>query len=467
LAKRYLGLELESAEAAFGKGAQRRPLQEVPGDELGAFFGPRAAVACALVEKLTQEMQGDPRGALLAELEVPLVGVLARMEQSGVRVDEAALARLSDELGCELAELEQRIYKRAGETFNIGSPKQLQRILFEKLALPPSRRTKTGFSTDEAVLENLAVEHEIAREIVRFRHLSKLRGTYLDALPKLVHPETGRIHCRFNQAVASTGRLSTSNPNLQNIPVRSEYGARIREAFVPAEGRLLFSADYSQIELRILAHFSEDPALLEAFRSHGDIHVDTAARVFEVPRDQVSAEQRAQMKAVNFGILYGSSAFGLARQLGISQGRAAEQIKAYFERYPKVREYLDRSVQDSRERGYAETLFGRRRLLPDLDSRNRAVRAAAERMAMNSAIQGTAADLIKRAMVQIDGDLSRSEAPRAMMILQVHDELLFEVLPEDAAALETLVAERMQGVAELLVPLEVHVGCGASWREAH
>jgi DNA polymerase-1 len=303
--------------------------------------------------------------------------------------------------------------------------------------------------------------------VLEHRKLAKLKGTYVEALPRLVNPETGRIHCQFNQTVAATGRLSASNPNLQNIPIRTPLGQRIREAFVPAEDRVLLSADYSQIELRILAHFSQDPALLDAFARGADIHRETAAQVFSIAPDAVTTEQRASMKAVNFGIVYGSSAFGLARTLGISQAAAAEHIKAYFARYPGVRAFLEGAVATARERGYTETLDGRRRYLPDLLSRNRVRRAAAERVATNSAIQGTAADLIKRAMVALDADLAQPGAARARMILQVHDELLFEVHPDDVPAFQEQVRKRMQSVAELRVPLVVQVGTGSSWRSAH
>jgi DNA polymerase-1 len=340
-------------------------------------------------------------------------------------------------------------------------------VLFEQLKLPPGKRTKTGFSTDESVLEELATQHELPGQLLEYRHLSKLESTYVDALPRLVHPETGRIHCQFRQTVAATGRLSASNPNLQNIPVRTPVGQRIRDMFVPAEGRVLLSADYSQIELRILAHLSGDETLLAAFDRGEDIHVRTASDVFGVALDAVTPEQRSRTKAINFGIIYGSSAFGLARQLGIAQSEAAAHIKAYFERYPGVRTFLDGAIEKAREQGYAATLHGRRRYLPDLRSRNRVLRAAAERMATNSVIQGTAADLIKRAMVQIDADLQQPGAPKSTMILQVHDELVFEVAPEDLERLTNAVRARMQDVPEVRVPIEVHLGSGRSWLEAH
>ncbi len=467
LARAYLECELPALEDVFGKGAKRRPADTVPVEELAEFYGAWVGVALELVPELEQRLESTGQLDLFRELEVPLVRVLARMELAGVRVDEDRLLRLSVKLERELAERERRIYELAGEEFKINSPKQLQGIMFSKLALPPTKRTKTGFSTDESVLEELALEYEFPREILVYRKLSKLKSTYVDALPKLVHPETGRIHCSFNQTVAATGRLSASNPNLQNIPVRTPLGQQIREAFVPAEGRLLFSADYSQVELRILAHLSQDEPLLAAFREGVDIHVRTASQIFDIAPEEVSEEQRSQTKAINFGIIYGSSAFGIARQLGISQKEAQEHIRAYFARYPGVRAFLDAAIQRAREKGYAETLEGRRRYLPDLRSRNRVQRAAAERMATNSVIQGTAADFIKRAMVEIDRDLDSPGAPAAKMILTVHDELVFEVVPADLEALQSLVVRRMQGVAALSVPLEAHMGSGASWREAH
>jgi DNA polymerase-1 len=467
LARAYLDRELASFEDVFGRGARQRPFGDVDPAQAAEYFGAELASELALEQVLSERLSASGQRALYDEIEVPLVAVLGRMELAGVRIDEPRLAALSRELDADLARLERRVYELAGGEFNINSPKQLQQVLFEKLQLPPARRTKTGFSTDESVLTEMALEHELPREILAYRRLSKLKGTYVDALPSLVHPETGRIHASFNQTVAATGRLSASNPNLQNIPIRTPEGLRIREAFVPAEGRLLFSADYSQIELRILAHLSQDRPLLEAFRAGDDIHVRTAAHVFGISASEVTPEQRSRMKAINFGIIYGSSAFGIAQQLGIAQAEAREHIRAYFERYPGIRAFLDRAIEQARESGYAETLFGRRRYLPDLRSRNRAQRAAAERMAVNSVIQGTAADMIKRAMVSIDRELARPGAPRAEMILQVHDELVFEVAPGDSAALERLVLAGMRGVADLQVPIEVHCAAGRNWREAH
>jgi DNA polymerase-1 len=383
LAKAYLGREIPAVEDVLGKGARRQPADSCDTAELGRWVGARVGTALELDAVLGERLRESGQLDLYEKVEVPLVSVLARMEGAGVRVDESRLLELSGELEKDLAQLERTIYDLGGEEFNINSPKQLQRILFEKLRLPPTKKTKTGFSTDESVLAELAQSFDLPREILTYRKLFKLKNTYIDALPPLVHPETGRIHCTFHQTVAATGRLSCSNPNLQNIPVRTPVGQRIREAFIPAEGRRLLSADYSQVELRVLAHLSQDEVLLDAFHSGDDIHVRTASEVFGVPPEQISSEQRDQIKAINFGILYGSSPFGIAQQLGISQNLARDHIHAYFERYPRVRACLDGLIQSARERGYAETLYGRRRPLPDLRSRNRVVRAAAERMAVN------------------------------------------------------------------------------------
>jgi len=467
LAEAYLGRRVPADDDVLGKGAKRRAASELPASDLADFLGGRAALALELVPAIAGRLESEGQRALWSELEQPLTHVLARMEGVGVRVDEDALGALSRELARDLERLEAEIHREAGEPFNIASTKQLQHVLFEKLKLPPSKKTKTGFSTDESVLEELSLRYPLPRLVLDYRRLAKLKSTYVDALPRLVHPETGRIHCQFNQTVAATGRLSSSNPNLQNIPIRTPQGQRIRETFIPAEGFVLLSADYSQIELRILAHLSEDPSLIETFQQGGDVHVDTAARVFGIAREAVTPDQRDRMKAVNFGILYGSSAFGLARQLGIAQSAAAEHIRAYFERYPRVRSFLDATIERARERGYAETLDGRRRYLPDLSSRNRVRRAAAERMATNSVIQGTAADLIKRAMVELDRDLHGAQGLPAELILQVHDELVFEARPECLAQLRQKVAEAMENVAELRVPLMVHLGEGATWLAAH
>jgi len=466
LARRHAGLALRSFEELAGRGAKATPVAELAVEALAGWAGELACAVAALRAPLEAELERDGLARLYREVELPLTRVLARMERAGVRVDEAVLARLSREYASELARIEGEIHALAGERFLVSSPKQLQRILFEKLKLPVVKRTKTGYSTDEDVLEQLAAQHALPARILAHRRLAKLKNTYVDALPPLVNPRTGRIHPTYHQLGAATGRLSATQPNVQNIPIRTPEGVRIREAFVPAAGSRLLSADYSQVELRILAHYSGDESLLDAFRRGEDIHRRTAAEVAGIPPAQVSDDQRARAKAVNFGIIYGSSAFGLANQLGIATGDAQATIDAYFARYRGVRRFLDETIAEARERGYVRTLLGRRRWLPDIASRNRALRQAAERMAVNSVIQGTAADLIKQAMVAVDARLEGGRIG-ARMILQVHDELVFEV--EEAAALRLagLVRETMEGVLPLRVPLVVEVGSGRNWREAH
>lgn len=466
LAERFLGRKIRSWEELTGRGAKAVRAQEVPVELLAAWAGEEVCAVLALHDKLQGRIDSDGLGQLFEQIELPLSGVLAHMQIAGVRIDEPLLGLLADEWSNALDAICSEIYGLAGEEFLISSPKQLQRILFEKLKLPPVKKTKTGFSTDESVLEQLALQHPLPLKTLEYRRLSKLRSTYVVALPPLVNANTGRIHPTFNQLGAATGRLSAAHPNVQNIPIRSLEGIRIREAFIPAEGKVLLSADYSQIELRILAHFSGDDSLLDAFSRGDDIHRRTASEVEGVPIESVTDDQRARAKAVNFGIIYGQSSFGLATQLGIASADAKATIDAYFERYHGVRAFIHESIEGARERGYVETLFGRRRYLPDLGSRNRTLRQAAERMAVNSIIQGTAADLIKRAMVNLDPLIEKADLG-AVMILQVHDELVFEVPKRHVAALKQLVTEQMEGVAELRVCLLVEVGTGSNWREAH
>jgi DNA polymerase-1 len=388
------------------------------------------------------------------------------MERAGVRIDEGVLAALSRDYVGQLGSIEKQIYAAAGQEFLISSPKQLSEILFDKLKLPVVRKTKTGYSTDEGVLEQLAAVHELPERILAHRRLAKLVNTYVDALPRMVDPRTGRVHPTFNQIGAATGRMSATSPNVQNIPIRTPEGVRIREAFVPAEGCVLLSADYSQVELRLLAHFSHDEGLREAFRRGHDIHRQTAAEVWQVAPEDVSAEQRARAKAVNFGIIYGLSSFGLANQLRIASAEAQETITTYFARYPGVRAFIDDTIAAAKRDGAVRTLLGRRRALPDLHSRNRTLRQAAERMAVNTVVQGTAADLIKRAMLAVSAAL-RESGSRARMILQVHDELVLEAPAREADAVAARTREVMEGVFSLEVPLQVDVGVGRNWREAH
>ncbi len=404
---------------------------------------------------------------LFAEIELPLARVLARMERTGIRIDRAELGRLSELMERDISRLTEEVHCLAGKPFNISSPQQLGRILFEDLRLPAPVKYGKGktISTAADVLEDLAADHEIVRKVLEYRQLTKLKGTYVDALPALIDPETGRLHTSFNQTGAATGRLSSSNPNLQNIPIRTELGREIRAAFVPRVGWKLIVADYSQIELRLLAHMSEDPVLVEAFRNGEDIHTRTAAEVMGVPPLMVTPEARRNAKAVNFGIVYGISPFGLAAQLGISQREAQVYIESYFARYAGVRKFIDATIAEVRRTGVTRTLLGRERPIPDINSRNPNARGFAERTAVNSPLQGTAADLIKLAMVRIDREMERRRG-RAAMLLQVHDELVFEAPPEEAAEIAALAKREMEQVYPLEVPLLVDLGIGDNWRDA-
>ncbi len=467
------GIELDAEVAAYLLNPGRRAYSvedlargrgvraEVPGHP-----APRAAAVRELAAVLRAELDRAGLLGLYQEIENPLIPVLADMEFRGIRVDAERLERLGREYAQRLERLEEAIFEAAGERFNPNSPKQLSRILFEKLKLPVVKKTATGFSTDASVLEELSVLHPLPRLLLEHRSLAKLKSSFIDVLPGLVNPRTGRIHARFHQTVTATGRLSSSNPNLQNVPVRGEEGRRIREAFVAEPGYRLVSADYSQVELRILAHLSGDPALREIFRTGRDVHTETASRLFGVPADRVEPRMRREAKTVNFGILYGMSPFGLARQLGIRQEAARRMIEAYFAQFPGVRAYLDGLIQKARECGYTETLFGRRRPIPEIRSKNRAQREFGERLAVNTPIQGTAADLIKRAMVRAVSAL-RSAGLDAHLVLQVHDELLVEVAAGQVERCKELVRQAMEGAAELDVPLVVDVGDGANWYEAH
>ncbi len=466
LAQVYLGRTVRSWEEIAGRGAKARSAEDLGVEVVSGWGAEQASALIALAEVLPDRLEKDELASLYRDVELPLTVVLSKMEREGVRVDEAHLGHLSQEYEKALAKIEGEIHRLAGEEFLVSSPKQLQVVLFEKLGLPILKKTKTGYSTAESVLEQLAEHHELPGQVLAWRKLSKLKSTYVDALPPLVDETTGRIHPSFHQIGAATGRLSASNPNVQNIPIRGGEGARIREAFVPAEGKILVSADYSQVELRIVAHYSGDSSLIEAFQNGDDVHRRTAAEVSGTPLDEVSDEQRARAKAVNFGIIYGSSAFGLAQQLGIAAGEAQETIDAYFTRYAGVRRFLDETTEQAKKDGFVRTWMGRRRYLPDLGSRNRVLRKAAERMATNTVIQGTAADLIKKAMVDVDRALDESGI-EAVMIMQVHDELVFETTEAALSELSDLVRLGMEQVAALSVPLTVDIGSGPNWRLAH
>lgn len=450
-------------EEVVGKGRKEIPFAEVPLDVASEHAGERVHCALRLWQRFAEELEAEGLLPLFHEIEMPLVPVLARMEAHGILVDPAVLHRMSTRLHRELQQIEDEIYRIAGMTFNLNSTPQLREVLFTRLELPVIKRTRTGPSTDASVLEELAADgHDVPRLMLEYRELEKLRNTYVDALPRLVHPRTGRIHTSFNQTVAATGRLSSSDPNLQNIPVRTALGREVRRAFVAEDGYRLLAVDYSQIELRVLAHFSGDPPLLEAFRKGIDVHRQTAAVIFDIDIDEVSPGQRAQAKTINFATLYGQGAFSLARQLGTSREVAQTFIDQYFERFQGVRDYLDRQVEEAREKGYVTTLLGRRRRVPELRSRNWNVRQFGERVAQNTPIQGTAADLIKKAMIEVDAALD-AEGFGARLLLQVHDELLLEV-PDDAVdRVREVVVARMEGALELRVPLVAEWGVGASW----
>jgi len=435
--------------------------------KLGAGPEQHADIILELSQQLRPAIRDRGFEELYSTIELPLAAVLARMEKAGIRIDPEELRRLSQIMESDIARLTAEIHQLAGKSFNISSPQQLGRVLFEDLKLPAPVKYGKGktISTAADVLEELAPDYEIVRKVLEYRQLCKLKGTYVDSLPALINPNTQRLHTSFNQAGAATGRLSSSNPNLQNIPIRTELGREIRAAFVPRPGWKLVVADYSQIELRLLAHMSRDPVLMDAFRSGEDIHTRTAAEVLGIPPLMVTPEARRNAKAVNFGIVYGISAFGLATQLGISRSEAERYIRAYFERYAGVRQFIDRTIAEVRQTGVAKTLFGRERPIPDINSRNPNSRGFAERTAVNSPLQGTAADLIKLAMVRIDSDLQAANW-RSQMLLQVHDELVFEAPPEELNDLAALVKRHMERVCELEVPLLAEVGVGDNWRDA-
>lgn len=425
--------------------------------------------ACGLPElkkRLEEEMDKMGLIKLFSEVEMPLIEVLSDMERVGVKVDKGVLYGLSQELDRRLTKIIKRIYELAGEPFNINSPKQLSRVLFDRLGLPPVKRTKTGYSTDIEVLETLSGIHELPKEILEYRGLTKLKTTYIDVLPGLVNPLTGRIHTSYNQMVVATGRLSSSDPNLQNIPIRGEEARRIREAFVADEGFLIISSDYSQIELRVLAHISGDRLLIETFLADGDIHSRVAQDLFKVTAAEVTPEMRRTAKVINFGIVYGMSPYGLSKELGIHQAEAQRYIEGYFEAHKGVKEYLERVIEEARQKGYVKTLFGRIRYLPEINNPDPTIRQLGERAAMNTPIQGTAADIIKMAMVRIYREM-KEKGLSSRLIMQIHDELVFEAKEAEAEEMEGIIIEGMEHVVELSVPLKVSIGKGISWAEAH
>ena len=467
LAKRYLGHQTITFEEIAGKGKNQLTFNQIPLEKAAEYAAEDADVTMKLQQVLWEKLSKEPTlEKLFREMELPLLGVLSRMERRGVLIDSDALFLQSNEIANRLSELEEQAYVLAGQPFNLASTKQLQEILFDKLGLPVIQKTPKGApSTNEEVLEELAFSHELPKVLVEHRGLSKLKSTYTDKLPQMVNPQTGRVHTSYHQAVTATGRLSSSDPNLQNIPIRNEEGRRIRQAFIAREGFTVVAADYSQIELRIMAHLSQDQGLINAFTQGKDIHRSTAAEIFGVSLDEVTSEQRRNAKAINFGLIYGMSAFGLSRQLGIGRADAQSYMDLYFKRYPGVQTFMHDIREKAKAQGYVETLFGRRLYLPDINSSNGMRRKAAERVAINAPMQGTAADIIKRAMIQLDQKLQND--PDIAMIMQVHDELVFEVRSEKVAFYSELIKTQMESAADLVVPLIVDVGQGNNWDEAH
>jgi DNA polymerase-1 len=469
LAEVYLNYITIPIEDLIGKGRQQKTMREVPTDLVKEYAAEDADITLQLYEKLLPLLKESGVEKLFYEIEMPLVPVLSRMEANGVKIDTENLKQISEEFGKEIHKVEEEIYTLAGTPFNIASPKQLGEILFEKLKIDEkAKKTKTGqYATGEEVLQKLLHKHAIVQKILDYRSLTKLKSTYLDALPALVNPKDSLIHTSYNQAVTATGRLSSNNPNLQNIPVRTAQGREIRRAFVPrSEAYTLLAADYSQIELRIIAHLSQDPAMVSDFNLGHDIHAATAAKVFHVPMEQVTKEQRSRAKAVNFGIIYGMSAFGLAERMELSRSEAADIIKKYFEEYAGIKEYMNRSIALAKERGFAETILGRRRYLRDINSSNSVVRGFAERNAINAPIQGSSADMIKIAMIGIHEELQKLKM-LSKMILQVHDELVFDAHRDELNELKAIVENKMVNALPLSVPVVVEINTGSNWLEAH
>ncbi|MEO0471337.1 MAG: DNA polymerase I, partial [Bacteroidota bacterium] len=469
LAEELLRYKPVSIETLIGKkGKKQKTMRDVELEPLVEYACEDADITLKLKDALADQVKEDK---IFNEIEQPLMPILAAMEFEGIRLDDKALSDYSEDLAQRLVVLEKEIYKLADQEFNINSPRQLGEIMFDKMGLgkgEKQKKTKTGqYVTDESTLTGLAVKHELPAQVLAYRGVKKLKSTYVDALPKLINPKTGRVHTTFSQSVAVTGRLSSVNPNLQNIPIRTADGREVRKGFIPRdEEHVLLSADYSQVELRIMAAMSKDPNLTTAFIEKEDIHRATAARVFGVTPEEVTPEQRSGAKTVNFGIIYGISAFGLSQRMGISRGEAKEIIEAYFSQYSKVKEFMDASIEFAREKGYVETYFGRRRYLPDIQSRNATVRGFAERNAINSPIQGTAADIIKLAMIEVDKAM-QAEKLRSKMVLQVHDELVFDVHQSELEVVKAIVQDKMVNAVDLGVPMAVEMGTGQNWLQAH
>ena len=469
LALAYLNHQTIHFEDIAGKGAKQLTFNQIDLSEAAPYAAEDADITFRLHEVLWNKLKDDEKlASILLDIEVPLASVLSRMEQLGVFIDSQRLAQHSQDLAKRIDELEKEVHEEAGETFNLGSTKQLQKILFEKLELPIIKKTPKGApSTSEEVLQELALDYPIPKMIMEYRGMSKLKSTYTDKLPKMINHRTGRVHTSYHQAVTATGRLSSTDPNLQNIPIRNEEGRRVRQAFVPRDGYKIVAADYSQIELRIMAHLSQDEGLLSAFSQGKDIHQATAAEVFDLPLDEVTSEQRRSAKAINFGLIYGMSAFGLSRQLNIPRHEAQQYMDLYFERYPGVLQYMDDTRKLAKDKGYVETVFGRRLYLPDIKASNGARRKGAERAAINAPMQGTAADIIKKAMLQVDEWITSLNNDDIYMMMQVHDELVFEIKESVLDEATTKIVALMENAAVLSVPLVVEAGTGKNWDEAH
>lgn len=463
VALEYLSRRKKTSTEVLGK---KGSFAEVPVEEAASYAADNVGLSLELREILFNRLKEESLENVYVDIDMPLIYVLADMEEVGVKIDTKMLNYISKELERELDGIQRRIYFLAGEEFNINSPKQLSRVLFQSLGFQPTKKTKTGFSTELSVLEELAEFHELPQEVLNYRSMNKLKTTYVDALPQLVNLKTGRIHTSFNQTATATGRLSSSDPNLQNIPIRGDWGRRIRESFITEEGNILLSADYSQVELRILAHLSQDVGLLEAFSNDLDVHARTASELFGIPIDKVTPDMRRIAKTVNFGVIYGISPFGLSETLSISRDDARKYIEQYFDRHPGVKRYIEETLESAKNRGYVVTLFGRKRSIPELKNQNSTIRQQGERLAINSPIQGTAADIIKIAMIQIWKGF-QDRALTAKMILQVHDELLFELPVHELRTVEDFVREKMEKAVELSVPIKVDIGHGRSWSETH
>jgi DNA polymerase-1 len=464
LAFNKLGVEIKVPAELTGSGKKQSSLSLLDVNRVVDYFCASVDIVWSLKDNLEAELRKQGLWQLFTEVEMALVPVLVAMESHGILLDTALLREMSLEQGRELLRLEKEIYGSVGHQFNINSPQQLGRVLFEELRLPQSRRTKTGYSTEASVMEALRGTHPVIELILKYRQLSKLKSTYVDALPALINRKTGRLHTNFNQTGTTTGRLSSSEPNLQNIPIRGEVGSKIRKAIIAPPKAYLFSADYSQIDLRVLAHLSGDPDLIAAFAQDEDIHATTASKIFGIPVDKVTSEMRRNAKTVNFGVVYGMSDYGLEQATNLSREGASQFIALYFEKYPRVKEYLEVTKEQARKLGYVQTMLGRRRYLPEINSSNRMVREAAERMAINAPVQGSSADIIKIAMINLHREMGKRNF-KSKMLLQIHDELLFEVSEEEVTEMKSLINDFMPRAIELCVPVKVDIKLGRNWAE--